>query len=111
MYFLEQVEKLDAFSEDLKEGLQKQLKALKKEIAEKRKDFRTSKDICSLDEMLEKRSAITALEDKRKKMEREISLEEDRITLENEALQEDIRTRLNGEIETETLMTFSFEIV
>lgn len=111
MYFLEQVEKLDAFSEDLKEGLQKQLKALKKEIAEKRKDFRTSKDICSLDEMLEKRSAITGLEDKRKKMEREISLEEDRITLENEALQEDIRTRLNGEIETETIMTFSFEIV
>ena len=38
-------------------------------------------------------------------------LEEDRITLENEALQEDIRTRLNGEIETETIMTFSFEIV
>lgn len=111
IYFLEQVEKLDAFSEDLKEGLQKQLKALKKEITEKRKDFRTSKDVCSLDEMLEKRSAITALEDKRKKMEREISLEEDRITLENEALQEDIRTRLNGEIETETIMTFSFEIV
>ncbi len=111
MYFLEQVEKLDAFSEDLKEGLQKQLITLKKEIAEKRKDFRTSKDICSLDEMLEKRSAITALEEKRKKMEREISLEEDRITLENETLQEDIRTRLNGEIETETIMTFSFEIV
>ena len=111
IYFLEQVEKLDAFSEDLKEGLQKQLKALKKEIAEKRKDFRASKDVCSLDEMLEKRSAVTTLEDKRKKMEREISLEEDRITLENEALQEDIRTRLNGEIETETIMTFSFEIV
>lgn len=111
LYFLEQVEKLDAFSEDLKEGLQKQLKTLKKEIIEKRRDFRTSKDLCSLDEMLEKRSAITALEEKRKKMEREISLEEDRITLENEALQEDIRTRLNGEIVTETIMTFSFEIV
>jgi ERCC4-related helicase len=110
-YFLEQVEKLDAYSEDLKEGLQKQLKALKKEIAEKRKDFRASKDACSLDEMLKKRSVITALDEKRKKMEREISLEEDRITAENEDLQEDIRTRLNGEIETETIMTFSFEIV
>ena len=110
-YFLTQVEKLDAFSEDLKEGLQKQLKALKKEIAEKRKVFRTSKDVCTLDEMLEKRSAITSLEDKRKKMEREISLEEDRITAENEALQEDIRIRLTGETETQTIMTFSFEIV
>jgi hypothetical protein len=110
-YFLAQVDKLDAYSEDLKEGLQKQLKALKKEIAEKRKDFRTSNDACSLDEMLEKRSVITALDDKRRKMEREISLEEDRITAENEALQENIRTRLNGEIETETIMTFSFEIV
>lgn len=109
-YFLEQVEKLDAYSEDLKEGLQKQLKALKKEISEKRKDFRNSKDFCSLDEMLEKRSVITALEEKRKKMEREISLEEDQITLANESLQEEIRSRLNGEIESETIMTFSFEI-
>ena len=95
----------------MKEGLQKQLKILKKGISEKRKDFRTSKDISPLNEMLEKRSVITALEDKRKKMEREINLEEDRITLENETLQEEIRKRLNGEITTETIMTFSFEIV
>jgi superfamily II DNA or RNA helicase len=110
-YFLEQVEKLDAYSEDLKEGLQKQLKALKKEIAEKRKVFRTSKDTLSLEDMLELRDEINALEDRRKKMERDIGLEEDRISAENEALQEDIRNRLNGEIETHTIMTFSFEIV
>jgi len=110
-YFLEQVEKLDAYSEDLKEGLQKELKILKKEITEKRKVFRTSKDALTLDAMLELRSEITVMEDKRRKMERDISLEEDRINTENERLQEDIRQRLNGEIETETIMTFSFEIV
>ena len=110
-YFLEQVEKLDAYSEDLKEGLQKQLKALKKEIAEKRKTFRTSKDILSLDEMLALRSEITAMDEKRQKMEKDINLEEDRINAENEQLQEDIRRRLEGEIKTETIMTFSFEIV
>jgi superfamily II DNA or RNA helicase len=109
-YFLEQVEKLDAYSEDLKEGLQKQLKALKKEIAEKRKVFRNSKDILSLDDMLELRSEITAMDEKRQKMEREIGLEEDRINMENERLQDDIRIRLNGETETATIMTFSFEI-
>ena len=110
-YFLAEVEKLDAFSEDLKEGLQKNLKALKKEIAEKRKEFRNSKDTRSLDEMLEIRARITGLEEKRRKMEHEINLEEDRISMENDALQEDIRNRLNGEIVTETIMTFSFEIV
>lgn len=110
-YFLTEVEKLDAFSEDLKEGLQKKLKALKKEITEKRKEFRTSKDTRSLDEMLEMRTVITCLEEKRRKMEREISLEEDRINMENEALQETIRNRLNGEIVTDTIMMFSFEIV
>jgi len=110
-YFLEQVEKLDGYSEDLKEGLQKQLKVLKKEITEKRKTFRTSKDILSLDEMLALRSEITAMDEKRQKMERDINLEEERINIENEALQEDIRRRLEGEIKTETIMTFSFEIV
>jgi ERCC4-related helicase len=110
-YFFEQVEKLDAYSEDLKEGLQKQLKALKKDLAEKRKDFKTSKDTCTLDKMLEKRSVITSLDEKRRKMEREINFEEDRINMENEALQEDIRNRLSGETQTETIMTFSFEIV
>jgi ERCC4-related helicase len=110
-YFLAEAEKLDAFSEDLKEGLQKNLKVLKKEIAEKRKEFRNSKDTKNLDEMLEMRAMITGLEEKRRKMEREISLEEDRISMENESLQEAIRNRLNGEITTEIIMTFSFEIV
>jgi len=110
-YFLAQAEKLDAYSEDLKEGLQKQLKALKKEIAEKNKLFKASRDTCSLDEMLAQREVINGMVAKRQKMERDISLEEDRITAENEALQEDIRCRLNGEIETQTIMSFSFEIV
>ncbi|MDR2538916.1 MAG: DEAD/DEAH box helicase [Bifidobacteriaceae bacterium] len=110
-YFMEQVEKLDAYSEDLKEGLQKQLKALKKEITEKRKVFNNSKDTLKLDDMLELRSAITTMVKKRQKMERDIGLEEDRINAENERLQDDIRKRLNGDIETHNIMTFSFEIV
>ncbi len=109
-YFLEQVEKLDAYSEDLKEGLQKQLKAIKREIIEKRKDFKNSQDVCTLDEMVEKRALVTSLEEKRRKMERDISLEEDRITAENEVLQDEIRVRLNGEVKIETIMTFAFEI-
>jgi hypothetical protein len=110
-YFLDQVEKLDAYSEDLKEGLQKQLKALKKEITDKRKVFRTSQDTLVLDAMVELRTEITALEARRREMERDINIEEDRISADNERLQEEIRQRLNGEIKTETIMTFSFEII
>ena len=51
------------------------------------------------------------LEQSCKKKQRELYDEEDRLERERDAFLEDIRSRLNGEIETETIMTFSFEIV
>lgn len=109
-FFLTECEKLDAYSEDLKEGLQRSLKDLKKLIAEKRKIFKQSTDR-SLQEMLDMKEEINRLDARRKKMQREIYDEEDRIELENEMLQKDIRARLNGVFTQETIMTLSFEVV
>lgn len=110
-YFLEECEKLDAYSEDLKEGLQRELKELKKQISEKRKMFRASKDTSTLEEMLNMKDEINHLDEKRKKLQRDIYAEEDRIETENERLQDEIRTKLAGTSALEHIMTISFEIV
>ncbi|HML69132.1 MAG TPA: hypothetical protein PKA81_12170 [Clostridia bacterium] len=110
-FFLEQEAQMEAYTEDLKDGLQKYLKAARKEIAEKKKERRALKDVGTLEEMLDKSAEINKLETALKKKQRELYDEEDRLERERDAFLEDIRSRLNGEIETETIMTFSFEIV
>ena len=102
---------MEAYNEDLKDGLQKYLRAARKEIAEKKKERRALKDVGTLEEMLDKSAEINKLETALKKKQRELYDEEDKLERERDAFLEDIRSRLNGEIETETIMTFSFEIV
>lgn len=110
-YYLDECDKLDAYSEDLKEGLQRQIKETKKLLAEKRKIFRNSKDTCTLEEMLALKDEVNKLDERRKKMQRDIYAEEDRIEVENERLQDEIRSKLAGTSKTEHIMTVSFEIV
>ena len=109
-YFLEECDKLDAYSEDLKEGLQRELKELKKLVTEKKKTLRANKDTSTLEEMLTMKDEINRLDERRKKMQRDIYDEEDRIEAENERLQEDIRAKLAGTSRTEHIITVSFEI-
>lgn len=109
-YFFEECEKLDAYSEDLKEGLQRELKDLRKQINEKNKLFRASKDIATLADMVAMQDELNDLRAKEKKMKREIYDREDEIEAENASLQEEIRARMNGESRTEHIMTISFEI-
>lgn len=109
-YFLEECEKLDAYSEDLKDGLQRDIKELGKTISEKKKEFKSNISL-PLSEMVEMKAEITALEEKRKKMRRELYDKEDEIDAANERLQDEIRAKLNGERSVEHIMTISFEIV
>jgi len=109
-YFLAECSKLDAFSEDLKDGLQRELKDLSKEITEKKRIFKASTDK-TLAEMLEIKEEVSRLEEKRKKMRREIYEREDEIDIQNERLQDEIRGKLEGASTLEHIMTISFEIV
>jgi hypothetical protein len=111
MYFLEECEKLDAYSEDLKDGLQRELKELRKEISDRKKLFRVSKDTSPLAEMLAMRDELNRLEEKQKKMRREIYDREDEIEAENTRLQDEIKARIGGTTQTEHIMTVSFELV
>ena len=109
-YFLTESAKLDAFSEDLKDGLQRELKDLNKEITEKKRVFKNSTDK-PLSEMLEIKEEVSRLEEKRKRLRREIYDREDEIDEQNERLQNEIRARLQGASKLEHIMTISFEIV
>lgn len=109
-YFLDECAKLDAFSEDLKDGLQRELKDLNKEITEKKRIFKNSTDR-TLAEMLEMKEDVSHLEERRKKMRREIYEREDEIDAQNERLQDEVRAKLAGTYAQEHIMTISFEIV
>ncbi len=109
-FFLAEAEKLDAFAEDLKQGLQRDLQELRKRITEQRKAMKANTANLTLAEMLGLKDEINRLEEKRKKMQRELYDEEDRIEAQNERLQEDLRKRLQGERTFENILTISFAI-
>jgi len=110
-YYLDECEKLDAYSEDLKEGLERELKELRKLITEKRKKLRASKDTEPLEVLVDMKDEINKLEEKRKTLQREIYNRQDEIEAENERLQEEIRARLDGTSCIEHIMAVSFVIV
>ena len=110
-YYLEECEKLDAYSEDLKEGLQRELKELKKAISEKKKEFRAVSATLPLAQVLDQKEEINRMEKEKKKMQREIYDREDEIDAEKDRLQDEVRKRLDGQCRIEHIMTLAFTIV
>ncbi|MEA5048187.1 MAG: SNF2-related protein [Eubacteriales bacterium] len=108
-YFLQECEKLDAWSDDLKEGLQREIKELEREIREKTREFHASTDL-PLATMLEMKEEINRLKKVKDRKRREINLREDEIEAANERLQEEIRAKLAGSATTVNVMAVRFEI-
>ena len=94
-FYLDECDKLDAYSEDLKEGLQRKRKELNKLIKEKEKECRASTSL-PLDQIIAMKDEINRLKDRRKNMQREIYQQEDEIDMQRDKLQEEIRQKLNG---------------
>lgn len=109
-FYLAECDKLDAYSEDLKEALQREMKELRKLINEKKKEMRTSTHL-PLDQIIAMKDDINKLEKKRKQMQRDIYSKEDEIDMQRDKLQEEIRQKLNGTTEVTHIMTIAFEIV
>ncbi len=110
-YYLAECEKLDAYSEDLKEGLERDIKELGKLIKEKRREFKTGSGDKTLEEILDMKEEINRLETRRKEMRRNLYEQQDAIDEQNEHLQEEIRQKLEGHMVTRHIMTISFEII
>jgi len=111
MYYAEQCEKIDLYTEELKEGLEKELKRIDRQIAEMKKQQKNLQGTVPLQEMLDHMDEINRLESERTSKRRDLMLREDELEARRNALQKEIRQRLEGEIEIETIMTISFEIV
>lgn len=109
-FYLDECDKLDAYSEDLKEGLQRKRKELSRLISEKEKECRASTNL-PLDQIVAMKDEINKLKDKRKEMQRTIYQQEDDIDMQRDKLQEEIRQKLNGTSEISHIMTISFEVV
>ena len=109
--YMEQCDKIDMYTEELKEGLERELKSINRLINEKKKETRTLQGVATLEEMLKHQDEIRRLENERKTKRRDLCLREDELDRQREVLQNDIRKRLDGEIETETIMAISFEVV
>tara|TARA_Y100000768_G_C23990285_1_gene692009 strand:+ start:2370 stop:5351 length:2982 start_codon:yes stop_codon:yes gene_type:complete len=90
-FFVDESEKLDKWSEDVKEGLEIEIKNLDKEIKKKKKEAKT---ISVLEEKVKAQRSIKGMEKKRNDMRRKLFEEQDRIEEEKEKLIEEIEQRM-----------------
>lgn len=108
-FYLQECEKLDDWSEELKSGLEQELKDIDKEIKLKQKEI--TPENWTLNQIVEHKEQINKLKRLREKKRRELYEESDRIEAENEKLQEEIRKRMSGTNEVKEIMTIRFEII
>jgi len=92
-YFREECAKLDAWADDLKDGLEREIKLTDREIAQLRKDERAA---MTLEQTLEIRKQINALEKKRREKIRDLYKEQDRIDERRDELQARVERQLQG---------------
>ena len=105
-YFEQEVAKLDAWADDLKLGLEQEIKAIDGEIKELR---RTAANASTLEEKLGYQRQQRELEGKRSKLRRELYARQDQIEEERNALIDELEQQLKQQIEETTL--FSVEWV
>ncbi len=103
----QEVEKLDAWSEDLKLGLEHQLKDLEKEIRAARKAAALSKTFA---EKLENQKKIKNLESQRTAKRRTLFSEQDRIELQRDDLISRLEKRLQPSVTSETIFTINWAL-
>lgn len=95
-YFQQEVEKLDAWADDLKLGLEQEIKEIDKEIKEIR---RTAAISPALDEKLQWQKRQRELEGKRSKLRRELFNRQDEIEAERSILIEQLESQLQQQVQ------------
>lgn len=103
----QEVQKLDAWSEDLKIGLEKELKEIEKEIREMRKLSRQAK---TLAEKLESQRKIKTLETQRSAKRRTLYSEQDLIEERRESLIAGLEARIVPQVSSTPLFTIRWTL-
>ena len=106
-YFEEEVQKLDDWADDLKQGLEQDIKETDREIKEVRRTAATS---ATLEEKLSWQKKQRELENKRSRQRRELFDKQDEIEAQRNQLIEDLEENLKQKVEEEELFWIEWEI-
>lgn len=107
-YFEQEVEKLDAWADDLKLGLEQEIKEIDREIKEVRSTAAMSP---TLDEKLHWQKHQRELESKRSKLRRELFNRQDEVESQRNDLIAQLEHQLQQQVEEQTLFTIEWELV
>lgn len=107
-YFEQEVQKLDAWADDLKLGLEQEIKEIDREIKEVRRTAATSP---TLEEKLSWQKKQRELESKRSKLRRELFDRQDKIEAQRNDLISQLEAQLQQQVEERTLFTVEWELV
>jgi len=107
-YFEQEVEKLDAWADDLKLGLEQSIKEIDREIKEIR---RTAATAPTLDEKLSWQKRQRELEGKRNKLRRELFTRQDEIEAQRNDLISSLELQLQQQVREKSLFTIEWELV
>ena len=106
-YFEQEVQKLDAWADDLKLGLEQEIKEIDREIKEMR---RTAAVSPTLEEKLSWQKKQRELETKRGKLRRELFDRQDEIEAQRNNLISELEAQLEQRVEERTLFTIEWEM-
>lgn len=107
-YFDQEVQKLDAWADDLKLGLEQEIKAIDAEIKEVRRTAATSP---TLEEKLAHQKRQRELEAKRTKLRRELFARQDEVEGQRNDLITQLEVQLQQQVVEHTLFTIEWELV
>lgn len=107
-FFEQEVQKLDAWADDLKLGLEQQIKDIDREIKEVR---RTAASSPTLEEKLSWQKKQRELESKRTKLRRELFIRQDEIEAQRNDLISQLEAQLQQQVIEQTLFTVEWELV
>jgi hypothetical protein len=106
-YFEQEVQKLDSWADDLKLGLEQEIKAIDAEIKEVRRTAATSP---ALEEKLAHQKRQRELESKRSKLRRELFARQDEVEAQRNGLISQLEVQLHQQVEERTLFTVEWEL-
>jgi chromosome segregation ATPase len=106
-YFEQEVQKLDAWTDDLKLGLEQEIKEIDREIKEIR---RTAATAPTLEEKLSWQKKQRELEARRGKLRRELFTRQDEIEAQRNELIGQLEAQLEQRVEKRTLFTIEWEL-
>jgi ERCC4-related helicase len=107
-YFEQEVQKLDAWADDLKLGLEQEIKEIDREIKEVRRTAATSP---TLEEKLSWQKKQRELEGKRSKLRRELFARQDEVEAQRNDLISQLEVQLQQQVEERTLFAVEWELV